>query len=241
MDLMSHCDHDSIAYRKKTIPFSVIRSDRKTMEIAVNPDKTIVVRVPRYSDMDVIRRKVFRRAKWIVKQMDYFDQFMPRPVHRQFINGETHFYMGKRYRIKLVEDLTPSVKLLGPFFYVTGPTVKDSTQIEKQMNQWYLEKAIVQFQESLDRCWPKVSNLGYEKPEISIRKMEKRWGSLSKRGVLTLNSNLIKTSKASIDYVVTHELCHLVHRDHSPKFYQVLSSILPDWKRLKHHLEMSFV
>jgi predicted metal-dependent hydrolase len=71
--------------------------------------------------------------------------------------------------------------------------------------------------------------------------MRKRWGSLSEKGTLTLNVDLIRAPKECIDYVVTHELCHLKHRDHSPEFYKLLESLVPGWERMKQKLELSMV
>ncbi|MEW6711481.1 MAG: M48 family metallopeptidase, partial [Candidatus Riflebacteria bacterium] len=81
--------------------------------------------------------------------------------------------------------------------------------------------------------------LGLKKPGIKIRRMQKRWGSLSVPSTINLNPELIKASKECLDYVVTHELCHLIHHDHSPAFYRLLSSIMPDWQKTKTKLETS--
>jgi len=79
------------------------------------------------------------------------------------------------------------------------------------------------------------------KPALSIKKMQKRWGSLSKKGVVTLNTDLVKAPKECIDYVVTHELCHLIHHNHSPEFYKLLESAIPQWEEIKHKLELSLI
>ena len=83
--------------------------------------------------------------------------------------------------------------------------------------------------------------MGFEKPKIVIKKLEKRWGSLAKSGTLTLNINLIKAPKECIDYVVTHELCHIQYHDHSRAFYDLLFHKMPDWERRKMKLEKTEV
>lgn len=109
------------------------------------------------------------------------------------------------------------------------------------MNQWYSKRANLQFTESLDRSWQKFHHLDFEKPKLSVKRMQKRWGSLSKKGTLTLNTDLIKAPKECIDYVVTHELCHLKYHDHSTEFYTLLDSVIPGWEKIKHKLELSMV
>ena len=71
--------------------------------------------------------------------------------------------------------------------------------------------------------------------------MQKRWGSLSDKGTVTLNTDLIRAPKECIDYVVTHELCHLKYNNHGPEFYKLLDSVIPGWEKIKHKLELSMV
>ena len=113
--------------------------------------------------------------------------------------------------------------------------------IKQLMDQWYLNKALLHFNESLDRCWKKFQKFDSAKPSISVKRMKKRWGSLSKKGLMTLNPELIKAPKECIDYVVTHELCHIKYHNHSAEFYNLLYSILPDWKMIKQKLELQLI
>ena len=84
---------------------------------------------------------------------------------------------------------------------------------KKLLSKWYSEKASRQFNDSLERCWPRFTRFAFPKPAISIMRMQKRWGSLSDNGMVTLNTNLVKAPKECIDYVVIHELCHLKYLD----------------------------
>ena len=234
-----HNDRLSVVYGRKTIDFSLLYCDRKTMEIAVLPDSTVVVKAPVRSDIALIEKKVIKRARWILRQLDYFKQFNPKTPERCYVNGETHRYLGKQYRLKLGKGLENSVKLSRGFFHVTCRSEPTPTVVRKLLNQWYADKAQVQFVESMERCWQKFKSLGLGQPELSIMRMQKRWGSLSGKGTVTLNTDLIQASKECIDYVVTHELCHLKYHDHSPEFYKLLDSVIPGWEKIKHKLELS--
>jgi predicted metal-dependent hydrolase len=110
--------------------------------------------------------------------------------------------------------------------------------VKKLLDSWYLERAKAQFRESMDRCWNKFSNAGSGKPRLTLKRMKKRWGSLSEKGTVILNTELIKAPKECIDYVLTHELCHIKYHDHSSDFYRLLESIIPDWEKIKHKLEL---
>ncbi|CAK8724918.1 YgjP-like metallopeptidase domain-containing protein [Candidatus Electrothrix aarhusensis] len=247
-----HSRH-SVLYGQKTIAFSLLYCERKTMEIAVHPDNTVVVKAPVQSDIALIEKKIRQRARWILKQLNYFKQFVPKTPARCYVNGETHLYLGKQYRLKLVKGSENSVKLSRGFFHVTSRDELTSETARRLLHQWYLEKARLQFAASMERCWQKIGRLGIDTmnkpmlavpstpPRLSIKRMHKRWGSLSGKGTVTLNTDLIRAPQACIDYVVTHELCHLQYHDHSPEFYRLLDAVMPGWKKIKHKLELSMV
>jgi len=241
MDTFIHSNKHSIVYGRKTIDFSLLYCDRKTMEIAVNPDCTVIVKAPVHSDIALIEKKIMKRARWIIRQLNYFKQFNPKTPDRCYVNGETHLYLGKQYRLKLATGTKNSVKLSCGFFHITCRNEPTPNTAKKLLNQWYSEKAQLQFAESLDRCWKKFLWLDIDQPKLSIKRMQKRWGSLSGKGTVTLNTDLIRAPKECIDYVVTHELCHLKFHDHSPEFYRLLDLSLPGWEKIKHKLELSIL
>lgn len=239
MTSATHGKKRSLLYGRKVIDYSLIYSDRRTLEIAVLPDGSVIVKAPTGTDLSQVEEKLRNRARWIIRQCDYFGQFTPKTPDRCYVSGETHLYLGKQYRLKLAEGPENSVKLARGYFHVTMRDAPTPEMAKKLLDRWYLEKARVQFRESMERCWPRFSGLGSEKPPISIRRMRKRWGSLSDKGTMTLNTDLIRAPKECIDYVVTHELCHLKHRDHGPEFYKFLDSVVPGWEKIKHKLELA--
>lgn len=231
-------DKGVVVYGRESIFYRLFYCDRKTMEIAVHPDGAVIVKAPFQSDIASIEKKIRKRAGWILRQQHYFRQFHPRTPGRSFVGGETHLYLGKRYRLKITEGAENTVKLSCGFFHVACRNPATSEKVKILLNQWYLEKARIQFAESVDRCLQKFGDSGMEKPRIAVRRMQKRWGSLSDKGMITLNRDLIRAPKECIDYVITHELCHFKYRDHSVAFYNLLSSAMPDWEKTKHKLEL---
>lgn len=241
MTASDNCEKRAVNYGRKTIRFSLLYTDRKTLEIAVHPDTSVVVKSPAGSDISQIERKLIKRARWILKQQAYFDQFIPGTPVRFYIHGETHLYLGRQYRLKLTEGPFDSVKLSRGFLHVTYKDIPTPDAVKKLLDKWYLQKARVQFKESLDHCRDKFTELDFEIPKLSVRRMKKRWGSLSKKSTMTLNSELIKAPKECIEYVIIHELCHIKYHDHSPAFFKLLESAIPDWEKRKHKLELSMV
>jgi len=241
MDAATYDCKRSIVYGGKGIDYSLLFSNRKTMEIAVHPDSSVVAKAPTGADITLVEKKITKRARWILRQLDYFSQFNPKTPDRCYVNGETHIYLGRQYRLKLAEGFVNEVKLTRGFFLVTAKDSPTPEIAKKLLNKWYMEKAQIQFRNSLDRCWPEFERFGFVKPEIAIKRMQKRWGSLSKKGTLTLNTDLVRAPKECIDYVVTHELCHLKYHNHGPEFYKLLEIVIPGWEKIKHKLELRMI
>ncbi|MFW5801642.1 MAG: M48 family metallopeptidase [Spirochaeta sp.] len=241
MEAVQCSNRHSVTYGRRIIEFSLFFCDRKTMEIAVEPDSTVVVKAPEQSDIEHIKKKIHRRARWIIRQQNFFRRFDPRTPARSYVSGETHQYLGKHYRLKIVRGTANTVKLSRGCFYITCRNEPTPEVVRNLLHAWYLEKAWLHFAESLDRCMQKFNGLGVDRPALAIKQMRKRWGSLSDKGTITLNTDLIRAPKECIDYVVTHELCHLKHHDHSHEFYTLLSTVAPDWERIKDKLELAMV
>ncbi|BBO90754.1 M48 family metallopeptidase [Desulfosarcina ovata] len=233
--------HGTVLFGRTEIQFKLLFVNRKTMEIAVHPDQTVVVKAPSGTPYKKVENKVLKRAAWIVRQLNFFQQFEPRTPKRNYVGGETHFYLGKRYRLKIHDAVHNGVKLNRGFFNISVKSDRSPEHIKKLMDAWYVNQAEVKFRESIERCWIKFAHQGVVKPRLSIRRMKKRWGSLSKKGLLTLNTNLIRAPKACIDYVITHELCHTLHHDHGSDFYRLLERVMPDWEKRKAKLELAMV
>ena len=230
-----------IQYGSKMIRFDVVYTARKSLQIEVYPDHRIRVKAPAGTGLDEIKNLILRRARWIIKQLNYFQQFEPRTPPRKYIGGETHLYLGRQYRLKILEADECGVKLIHGYFLVSLNGSPSPQVVKSLLDQWYAEKAELHFRDSFDRCWPKFEKLERKRPRLKIRKMKTRWGSLSSKGQLTLNTELIRAPKECIDYVVSHELCHLMHPNHSSSFYAMLEHIMPDWKKRKHRLELSLI
>jgi len=234
-------ENRSLNYGKKCINYHLFFSNRKTLEIAVLPDCSVVIKSPFNADISLIEQKIHKRARWILKQIRFFQQFQPRTPERRYVNGETHLYLGKQYRLKISRAQTNMIKLARGFFIINCKKEPNPELIKQLMDEWYLGKALHHFNESLNRCWKNFQEFDIPKPSISMKRMKKRWGSLSEKGKMTLNSELIKAPRECIDYVVTHELCHIKHKNHSAEFYNLLYSIIPDWKTIKQKLELKMI
>lgn len=232
---------NEIRYGATEIFFDILYAERKTMAIAVSPDGTVTVKAPVGTPLAEVEQRVYRRAGWIRRQLDHFQQLGPPTPKKHYVSGETHLYLGKQYRLKIESAATEGVKLIGRYFFIQIKEKATADKAKELLQAWYTEKAKTKFNESFERCWPSFAKLSSVQPCLKIRHMQKRWGSLSKNGLLTLNTDLVRAPRECIDYVITHELCHLQHHNHGTGFYRLLEKTMPDWKKRKQKLELTLL
>lgn len=227
-----------LCYGGKRIPFRVEHRRRKKLAITVQPDMRLEVAAPEGSITEQVLQRVEKRAGWIFRQWQYFEQFQPTLPDRRYVSGETHLYLGRQYRLKVHEGTPETVKLVGRFFQVWTKSREDSERIRSLVDRWYREHAERLLAHRVNVCLEHCPSLKLPtEPSVAIRKMTHRWGSCSKAGNILLNMSLVKVPVHCIDYVIVHELCHLHIHNHSPAFYRLLSRCMPDWERRKQRLE----
>jgi len=229
----------TVHYGGEPIHFDVCYVERRTMEIAVHPDRKVVVKAPVGTAWADIETRVKKRVRWICRQISHFHQFEPRTPPRSYISGETHLYLGRHYRLKVVRGEKDDVKLMHGRVVVTTRNAASSEGIKALLEKWYRAKAWEKMPTIFDSVMTRFMRHGHDCPKLQIRKMKTRWGSLSKKGALTLNLSLIRVPKECIEYVITHELCHLMFHDHSAGFHKLLEQMMPEWEKRKrrHHCQ----
>ncbi len=229
---------NNIKYGKKEISYELIFQERKTLGIKVFPEGSVKVYAPSETSNEKIEEKVKEKARWILKQQNEFLSYHPLTPARKYVNGETHLYLGRQYLLHGELDLMNHVKLYRGKLIVYH---KANTKVETILKKWYKEKAKEHFELLLEQKLSLFSKYRFDKPELVIRTMNKRWGSCTSKGKIILNPELIKAPKGSIEYVMIHELCHLVHHNHTKAFYELQEKFMPDWKKWKTKLEYSLV
>ena len=172
-----------------------------------------------------------------MRQQRFFAQFLPRTPARQFISGETHLYLGRQYRLRLRQAEAEDVKLIAGYLYIYVEDTSDVGRVRGLLCQWYAAHAEARFNERLTACMQQIAGWSTPTPRLEIRSLVRSWGSCSPTGRLTLNIDLVRAPRACIDYVILHEICHLVHPNHSREFYKLLTTVLPDWRSRKTRLE----
>lgn len=234
MNAQSH----SVSWGSSVIGFALQRSERKRVAIEVSPDLSVVVRAPKAAGIEPVLAAVRKKARWILRQRKYFEQFLPRTPDRVFQSGETHLYLGRRYRLKVHKVAeAPLVKLSGGYIHLWCRNGASQEAKRLLLDSWYASAVARLSQATLSSCLQHRVFRNLHAPTISIRKLRKRWASITKQGRLTLNPDIVRAPRRCMEYVLTHELCHTIVPNHSAQFFKLLTRVMPDWRLRKQELE----
>lgn len=225
-----------IQFGSQTIEYQLELMQRKTLSISVHPDLSVIVKAPEGTNLKEIDEKVHHRGKWILNQQRRFEIYLPDVPPRKYISGESHRYLGRQYRLKVIKSDNEQIKLSRQFLEVYTPETNPANA-RVLVENWYREQASQIFQEHLSACYTKLAREKIPYPKISIRRMQSSWGSCSAKGTITLNIKLIQVPVEYIDYVIIHELCHLKHLHHETQFYKLLARVMPGWEAKKEKLD----
>lgn len=217
-------------------PCVLRRSERRTLAISVLPDGSIDLVAPHGSRHEDIVAKVGKRLRWIVSQRRTFAEMNHSRVPVSYASGATHRYLGRQYRLKVRRAEPVGVKLVGGYFQVATKTGAP-VEVEALLNTWLREKAVEQFSSRLAKWQKWCGERRLPLPRIRLLRMPKRWGSSHRDGRIYLNPELVKAPSICIDYVITHEVCHLKHPQHDRHFFNLLDQLCPSWKAIKARLE----
>lgn len=212
------------------------KAGRSALSITVHPDLRIVVVAPVGTPPDRIRAKVLKRARWIRKARIEFEKFHPLQPPRSYVPGEAHRYLGKQCRLKTVIGPHAAVKIDRGQIMVTTPDRPTPEVLRPMVERWFHDRAQRLFSDRLRVCHAEAARYKIPLPELWVRPMSTRWGSCTPAGRMILNIELIKAPVECIDYVITHELCHLIEPNHNARFWQLLAAIMPDWEERRARL-----
>ncbi len=227
-----------LVYGKRKIPITLIKKNRKTLAITVKPDRTVNVYMPARANKAGVLQKVRKKAKWVFRHLDYFEKHNHNTMPKEYVSGETHDYLGRKYRLRVRKSIYEKVKKTGGFIYLYTGKKGDVDHKKRILYGWYKWQAEKVF---ADLIWKRAARLKRYKiglPEFYIKKMKTRWGSCStKKRRINMNLELIKTPKECVEYIIDHELLHFLRRNHDKEYYRLLEKINPDWRRKKEKLE----
>ncbi|RDU63597.1 M48 family peptidase [Helicobacter didelphidarum] len=212
---------------------TIIKKDIKSISLKVRPNGEIILTTPKQMQEKYIKSILEKRAKWIEEKRAFFASYAT--TKREYVSGEDFYYRGRRYRIKLTQARKESIKLTSGYLELCVRDKNDFIHKEKMIYEWYHQKALLCFFQLIEQYKKMIDYKG--NIHITIRKMKTRWGSCNaSKSSISLNIELIKKPKECIEYVILHELTHLIHPNHSKDFYKFLSCYMSDWRERKERL-----
>lgn len=225
------------------LPFSwrtVRQGGRKTASIAVSPDNAVTVTVPVHLEDEAIRALVHRKRNWIHRKIAFNNEVRLPHKPKEYVSGEAFTYIGRNYRLKVIDGDEPGVQLRAGRFGVQVPATVTgearTTLVAESLRGWYREHAR---QKLAQRARMHAKRMGLTIGDVGVRDYRRQWGSCHQDGSVHFNWTIIIAPLSIIDYVVIHELCHLVHRNHSKQFWQLLGRHLPDYAIRKDWLRVN--
>ncbi|WP_456409074.1 M48 family metallopeptidase [Caldithrix abyssi] len=209
--------------------YSVKYSDRKTITITVERDRRVVIKAPRGTPEEKIAAIVESKKLWIYEKLKSAQKYSSKIEYKEFVSGETVLYLGKRYRLEIVNNAEESIRFAGKFI-IAAVSGERASEVFKE---WYKEQAKQIIPERVQRY---ASNLGVHYNKVLISDLKYRWGSCTPKNNLNFNWRLIKAPMFVIDYVVVHELAHLLESNHTSRFWTIVETQVPNLKKAQKWL-----
>lgn len=222
-------------HEAQIIEFTVQYRKRKTLEIRIEPPDIIFVIAPKRASEKDILRLVELKANWIIKKLSELKEIEKLKRDREYVNGETFLYLGRNYYLKLIIDnkvSKPIAKLYKGKFYITTNTT-DQDKLKESMKKWYYDKTL---EKILERVEYFQFYFSVKPNSIKVKEQKKRWGSCTSRRDILINWRISMAPADVLDYLVVHEMCHMVHMNHSPDFWNLVEKIMPDYKKRREWL-----
>ena len=222
-----------------TLDVHTVKKNIKNIHLGVYPPNgRIRVAAPLKTSEEAIRLFVISKIPWIKKQHLKFSK-QPRQTKREFVSGESHYFLGSRYRLNVIHaNVSPKVEIKGKNQINLQIRPGTSTESRKKILENFYRSELKKQIPALIGKWEKV--IGVKINEVSIKKMKTKWGTSNpKENRIWINLELAKNSIQCMEYVLVHEMAHFLEKNHNDQFHNLMNSFLPQWQQYKAELNNS--
>ena len=213
----------------KYINYELKQSKRKTMSIYIERDGRVSVLAPEHLNIEEIEKVLEEKRYWIYSQLAEWEYLNSARVNRQFVNGEGFLYLGRSYRLKLVEEQDEPLKLYQGYFCLRKKDVPSATE---HFKDFYRRKGTEKLKDRVDHY---KDMLGVQPQGIRVMDLKNRWASCSENNILNFHWKCIMAPMTIIDYIVVMNL-HFIYPNHNESFWNVVDKVLPDYLERKNWL-----
>lgn len=217
--------------------FRLRRAKIKRLRLVVDPEGVVSVTAPMHATDQAVILRVSRRGDWIQRQQERFARWRPRTPVRQYVGGETHLFLGNQLRLQIEPDLVQGVHKHGNRLVVGLGQAQSRFAVRELVQGWYAAQARLILRERWEAQRAVWVRHGAESSRLIVRPLRNRWGSMTPAGSLILNADLVRAAPRLIDYVIAHEMAHVLFPHHGSEWRQLLGGVMPDWMLRKRQLE----
>jgi predicted metal-dependent hydrolase len=222
------------------IEYSVQYSNRKTLSIIVERDRRVVVRAPLNTSKELIEKEISKRKYLLLQKINHPQKYENPKPRKEFVSGESILFLGKHHKMEVVDDAIEGIQFDNKFYISRA----NQDKAEQLFRKWYVKQAE---EKIIPRVKYHAKNLGVRYKAIKILDLKYRWGSCTPKDNIHFNWRLIKAPMYVIEYIIVHELAHLIEPNHTPEFWTIVSIQLPHYDKAKtwlsengHLLETEF-
>jgi predicted metal-dependent hydrolase len=232
---------DHILFGSTRIDFTVLASSRRrSVSLRVGPEEGVEVVVPEGVAHERVQRIVRDKAPWILEKLGLVRE-QTKPAKKSFVSGESFLYAGRRYRLRVTRTKRAHAALTfesGGFRALVPAKTSDrelALLLRPVFVRWYRDRAATRIEARVKHF---AGRMGLRPSGLLVKEQERRWGSCTRSGVLGFNWRIVMAPLATLDYVVAHELAHLVERDHGQRFWRLLGAVMPDYEERREWLRL---
>jgi len=226
----------TVTISSREVEVDIVRSSRRTVALYVKPGGTLLIRAPWYVPVNLLMQFVRQKTSWIERQFRRLKDVKPPAGSSLTEDGSVIPFMGSQVTVRVTTGGRNSAVLRENELCLTLAGDVSAERITALTEAWYLSESKKYFTSRTAVLAALHSSLLPAPGPVNVRKMKRRWGTCHSNGAIWFNRELIKKEQELIDYVIIHELCHLVHPNHGREYYALLGRIIPDFRELRHKL-----
>ncbi|HSQ89744.1 SprT family zinc-dependent metalloprotease [Romboutsia sp.] len=229
-----------VTYKDRYIKSSVIYRKRKNITIIIKPKDNITIISPPNVDEKILKDLLIEKGGWILKKLEEYKDISDFNEEKEIKSGSKLFYLGEEYVLEIININ----KLPKPNIFINENKIilqtsnLESEYIKKALKDWYKkesEKVVLKY---LIKCREKSKMMMNLIPSVlKVKEQKKRWGTCTSKRAIYINSKIAMARPKSIEYILVHEFSHLVHMNHSKNFYNLVESIMPEYKKEEEWLK----
>lgn len=217
----------------RDINYNLTTSRRKTLSIYIEREGAVSVLAPQDFSQQKIEEVLERKRGWIYKGLAEWEDLNAARIRREYVNGEGFLYLGRTYRLQIVKNQESPLLLKNGYFCIRKQSLPKSDEVFKE---FYRQKGIARIKERVNYFQGK---LGVKPHDVRIMELKNRWASCSDKGTLNFHWKCMMTPLTVLDYIVVHELVHLVHTRHTAAFWNEVDKLIPDYQERKQWLKFN--